>query len=155
MWTCPKCSRIFGKANQPHSCKKVSVESHFVNKETARRLFDFLLQQIDKHIGECKIVSLPCCVHLFGTYDFLAVLPKKEGIEIRFALNRKLDTPRLKISIPISSKAFKNCFDIVSKEEIDGEFMGWLKESYHLKTIDKISIVNKHAILVRRAKHVF
>lgn len=133
MWTCPNCDRIFQKANQPHSCKKVSVESHFENKENARELFDYLFRRIEENIGKCKIVSLPCCVHLFGTYEFLAVLPKKDGVEIRFALNRKLDTPRLKVSVPMSSRVFKNCFDISSKQELDREFMGWLKESYHLK----------------------
>lgn len=133
MWTCTNCNRIFEKANQPHSCKKVSVESHFINKTEAKDLFDYLLQQIEQNVGKCKIVSLPCCVHLFGTYDFLAVLPKKDGIEIRFALNRKIDTPRLKASVPMSRKVFKNCFYISNKNEIDSEFMGWLKESYHLK----------------------
>jgi hypothetical protein len=133
MWTCPNCDRIFQKANQPHSCQKISVEVHFKNKEKARNLFDYLHQRIEQNIGKCKIVSLPCCVHLFGTYDFLAVLPKKDRVEIRFALNRKLSTPRLKVSVPMSSKVFKNCFDIYTKQELDGEFMGWLKESYCLK----------------------
>lgn len=133
MWTCSNCDRVFQKANQPHSCKKVSLGSHFENKEKAKELFDFLHQQIEAKIGKCKIISLPCCVHLFGTYDFLAVLPKKDKVEIRFALSRKLNTPRLKVSIPISSKVFKNCFNIYTKQELDNEFMGWLKESYHLK----------------------
>jgi len=124
---------MFQKANQPHSCKKVLVGSHFKNKERAKELFDYLLRRIEESVGKCKIVSLPCCVHLFGTYDFLAVLPKKDRVEIRFSLGRKLNTPRLKVSVPLSSKAFKNCFDISSKQEIDGEFMDWLKESYHLK----------------------
>jgi len=133
MWTCPNCDRIFQKANQPHSCKKVSSESHFENKEKARELFDFVYEQIGTKIGKCKIVSLPCCVHLFGTYDFLAVLPKNDRVEIRFALNRKLNTPRLKVSVPMSDKVIKNCFDIYNTQELDNEFMGWLKESYHLK----------------------
>jgi hypothetical protein len=133
MWTCSTCSRVFGKTHQPHSCKKVSVESHFENKEKARALFDSLLRKIEERIGTCKIISLPCCIHLFGTYDFLAALPKKDGIEIRFALNRKLNTPRLKVSVLMSYKVFKNCFDIGRKEEIDSEFMGWVNESYHLK----------------------
>ena len=135
MWTCPNCGRIFKKAKQPHSCKKVSIESHFKNKSKAKELFDYLFESITTKVGKCKIVSLPCCVHLFGTYDFLAALPKKDKIEIRFALDRKIANPRLKVSVPLSSKTFKNCFDIYSKEEFDDEFMSWLKESYHLKDL--------------------
>jgi hypothetical protein len=133
MWTCPDCNRIFEKAKQPHSCRTVSLEQHFKNKQKAKELFDHLVRRIEESVGKCKVISLPCCVHLFGTYDFLAVLPKKDKVEIRFALNRKLNTPRLKVAVPMSSKVFKNCFDIASPHEIDREFMSWLKESYHLK----------------------
>jgi hypothetical protein len=133
MWTCSKCGRIFKKANQPHSCKKVPLEKHFQNKEKAKELFDYLVEQINSKIDKCRLISIPCCVHLFGKYDFLAALPKKDRLEIRFALDRKLDSPRLKQCAPMSSKVFKNCFDIYAKEEIDREFISWLKESYYLK----------------------
>jgi len=133
MWTCNICGRVFIKTKQPHSCKKVPFESHFKNKELAKELFSILFKRIEKNIGKCKIVSLPCCVHLFGTYDFLAVLPKKDSVEIRFALDRQLTNPKLTASISMSSKIYKNCFRISTKKEIDGEFIGWLKDSYHLK----------------------
>ncbi len=133
MWTCPKCGRIFSKAKQPHSCKKVPLEKHFVGKDKAKKLFDHLLNRVNKRVGKCKIISIPCCVHLFGKYDFLAALPKKDRLEIRFALDRNIDSHRLKICVPMSKKVFKNCFDINTKEEIDDEMIGWIKQSYHLK----------------------
>lgn len=131
MWTCPKCQRIFKKTGQPHSCHNVPLEQHFRNKEKAKELFDKLVKIINHKIGECKIISLPCCIHLFGKYDFLAALPKKNGLEIRLGLKRKIDSPRLKQCVPMSAKVFKNCFEISSKEDIDGELMEWLKESYN------------------------
>jgi hypothetical protein len=133
MWTCSSCGRIFEKANQPHSCQKVPLEEHFKNKEKARELFNFLSKIINENIGKCQVISLPCCVHLFGTYDFLAVLPKKEKIEIRFSLDRSLNSSRLIQSVPVSSYAFKNCVDINSVEEIDKELIDWIGEAYHLK----------------------
>lgn len=133
MWTCPKCGRIFKSTNQLHSCKKIPLERHFEGKEKAKEIFDHLVNQINSEIGKCKIVSIPCCVHLFGKYDFLAALPKKDRLEIRFALDQKLDSPRLKVCVPMSAKVFKNCFDICSKKEIDKEFIDWIKQSYHLK----------------------
>jgi hypothetical protein len=136
MWTCAKCGRIFEKAKQPHSCHKVPLEAHFKNKDKARELFDWLVKQLNKKIGKCKVISIPCCIHLFGSYDFLAVLPKKDKLEIRFGLDRKLDSPRLTQSVPVSSKYFKNCIDINNLREIDKELIGWLNEAYHLK--DKI-----------------
>ncbi len=133
MWTCIKCGRIFEKAKQPHSCNKIPLEQHFKNKDKAKGLFECLVEQINKKVGECKIISIPCCIHLFGNYDFLAVLPKINGLEIRFGLDRKLENSRLKQSIPVSLKSYKNCVDVNSKKEIDEELIRWLKEAYHLK----------------------
>lgn len=133
MWICSKCGRIFAKNKQPHSCHKIPLEQHFQNKAKAKEIFEYLVDQINKKIGKCNIISIPCCVHLFGKYDFLAALPKKDKLEVRFAFDKKIDSPRLKISVPMSNKIFKNCFDISSIKEIDDEFIGWLKASYHLK----------------------
>lgn len=133
MWTCPKCGRIFEKTKQPHSCNKVPLDFHFKNKAKAKELFDYLVKTIDTKIGKCQIISLPCCIHLFGKYDFLAALPKKDRLEIRFGINRKLDNPRLKQSVPISTSNIKNCIDITTKEEINNELIKWLNESYYLK----------------------
>jgi hypothetical protein len=133
MWTCPKCKRIFDKAAQPHSCHTIPLEEHFKNKKLAKELFEYLEKQITIRIGTCRRVSLPCCVHLFGTYDFLAALPKKDRLEIRFALDRKLDTPRLKQCVPLSGQHFKNCLDVSTIKEIDGELIEWVRRAYHLK----------------------
>ena len=133
MWTCTKCSRIFSKAKQPHSCQKIPLEQHFKNKEKAKGLFEGLVKQINKKVGQCQIISLSCCVHLFGSYEFLAILPKKNSLEIRFGLDRILESPRLKQSVPLSSKYYKNCIEVNSSREINQELMGWIQEAYHLK----------------------
>lgn len=133
MWKCNKCGRIFDKTNQPHTCQKIPLENHFKNKQKAEELFDVLLKKINENIGKAEVVSLPCCIHLFGKYDFLAALPKKDKIEIRFGLNRMLDSTRLKIAVPVSSKSYKNCIDIKEEPEIDQELLYWIKEAYYLK----------------------
>jgi len=130
MWTCPKCNRIFEKLKQPHSCNKFDLERHFQNKQKAKELFEYLVEQIRSKIGKCQIISIPCCIHLSGNHDFLAALPKKDKLEIRFSLNRVLDSSRLKQSVPISSKYYKNCIDIFEKAEINDELIKWLTESY-------------------------
>ncbi len=134
MWICKKCGRIFGKTKQPHSCQKIPVEEHFKNKGYAKEIFDCLVKKIRNDIGRCEIISIPCCIHLFGNYDFLAALPKKDKLEIRFVLNRRLSGPRLKMCVPMSAKIFKNCLNLYKVENIDDELTGWLTESYHLKS---------------------
>ncbi len=55
MWTCPKCQRIF----------------QIKHKELVKELFDKIAKKINQQVGKCKIISLPCCIHLFGKNDFL------------------------------------------------------------------------------------
>ncbi|MFA6981734.1 MAG: DUF5655 domain-containing protein, partial [Patescibacteria group bacterium] len=83
--------------------------------------------------GECKVISIPCCIHLYGNYDFLAALPRKDKLEIRFALNERIDSPKLKQCVQMSADVYKNCIDIFSNEDIDKELIKYLKNSYHLK----------------------
>ncbi len=134
MWTCSSCGRRFNKENQPHSCKTIPFNEHFKHKDKAKELFDYLLDQITDKIGKCEIISLPCCIHLFGKYDFLAALPKKDSLEIRFALERVLDDAKLTASVPLSTKTYKNCLVIVSTKDINYELLEILREAYFLKS---------------------
>lgn len=97
-------------------------------------LFGILKQSIADKVGPVKVISLPCCIHLFGTYDFLAVLPKRRGVlEIRFGLDRALKNKRIFVSVPTSKTSYKNCLRIGSGKEIDAELLGWIRESYNVK----------------------
>lgn len=132
MWTCPKCGRIFKRKGQMHSCRKYPKEKHFENKEYAKDLYKILLKSIDNKVGKVKEISLPCCIHLFGKYDFIAILTKKDHLEIRFALDEKLNSKRIINCVPLSKKKFKNVLKVYEKKEIDKELMGWLKRSCEL-----------------------
>lgn len=133
MWTCQTCGRIFEKIGQPHSCQKIPLEQHFKHKEKAKVLFDFLYKQIADKIGVCKVISLPCCIHLFGHYDFLAALPRKDRLELHFALKHKLDSSRVQQSALVSSKNVMHSIFLVSQEDINEELLNWLYEAYYLK----------------------
>lgn len=130
MWTCSKCKRIFEKTGQMHSCRKIPLEEHFKNKEKAKEIFDYLFEEINDKIRKCKIISLPCCIHLFGSNDFLAAIPKKDSLEIRFSLSRKLENPRVIQAVLVSAKQYKNCIEIYQKKEIDSDLIELISEAY-------------------------
>ena len=132
-WTCKKCGRIFLKKNQMHSCKSYPIDLHFKNKDRAKKLYAQLLKITEKKVGKCKEVSLPCCIHWFGTYDFIALLPKKDKLEIRFALDEKIKSKRIFSTVPLSKNNYKNCLYVEKKEDIDKELIGWIKRSYNFK----------------------
>jgi hypothetical protein len=133
MWECPKCGRIFKKRKQAHSCRRVPIEQHFKGKEHAKNIFEYLLGKIETEIGDIKIVSLPCCIHLFGQYDFVAALPKKDRLEIRFVLDRPIKETGIKRTVKMSSVAYKHVVDINSNDDVNKDLLNWINISYHLK----------------------
>lgn len=131
-WQCPKCNRTFSRTRQPHSCRTVSLDDH-LRQDGPRSLFARLVAEVTSDVGKCDVLSLPCCIHLVGRYDFLAVLPKKDRLEVRFVLERELTDPRVKRSVPVSKKLFKHCVDIETAEDIDEVMLEWIREAYHLR----------------------
>lgn len=135
MWICSKCKRTFKRTNQQHSCKTIPLEQHFKNKPLAKELFNYLTKEIDNKIGSFEIISLPCCIHLFGNYDFLAVLPYKDRLEIRFASEEKITSSKVIQSVNLSQKTIKYCVNIKNTQDVDYQLLQWLKISYNLKNI--------------------
>ncbi|MBN2100712.1 hypothetical protein JW710_02360 [Candidatus Dojkabacteria bacterium] len=133
-WTCPKCGRIFQKKNQPHSCRNIPLSDHFKNKDLAKKIYKKLYEETKKKVGPCKEISLPCCIHWFGTYDFIALLPKKDRLEVRLALDVKLKKKRIFATVPLSKTLSKNCLNLYSENEIDDELLDWIKKSYEFKS---------------------
>lgn len=84
MWKCPECKREFLKTNQTHSCVVYSIENHFKGKEDiGKPIFYQLVKKIEKNIGPLKIESLPCCIHLVGSYTFCGVWIGKDKIKCK------------------------------------------------------------------------
>ena len=133
MWACPKCNRTFQKAHQMHSCKSYPIELHFKDRDNVKLIYDKLLKAVNTKIGICQEISLPFCIHWYGTYEFIALLAKKDKLEIRFTLHREIKKPRIYTSVSVSSKSFKNCLHLNTVKDIDSELLGWIRESYFLK----------------------
>jgi hypothetical protein len=133
LWTCPKCKRRFRKENQAHSCKHYPLDNHFKGKEKiARPLFNFLKGKVKKDIGNFKVVSLPCCIHLETSFSFAGVYARRDRIRIFFTLDHELKSPRIDKFTRTSKNRYLYTIDIKSRDEIDKELLGWLSLAYHL-----------------------
>jgi hypothetical protein len=132
-WRCPRCDRVFRRTRQQHSCRTVRLEEHVAPGDAMREVFDELLARVHREIGAAEVVVLPCCIHLSGTHDFLAVLPRKARLEVRFSLRREIESPRITHATRISDTKYKHSTDVATVHDIDEELLGWLREAYHLE----------------------
>jgi len=134
LWKCSKCHREFAKTKQSHSCTIYPIEKHFENKDHARELFDYLVSEINKKVGQIKIESLPCCIHMVSSYTFGAVWAMKNGIRIDFRLDHEIKTKKLHKTNHISANRYLFYFDLKEKSEINSMLLSWIKESYLLNS---------------------
>lgn len=129
-WTCSKCGRVFAKVNQSHSCKVFPLENHFKNKPFARELFDYLLTKLK--ILKFSVDSVTCCIHLVSKSTFAAVWALSDGIRIDFRLNFSVKSKRFSNVVKMSANRYLYFVDVKRKDELDGELISWIKESYKL-----------------------
>jgi hypothetical protein len=133
IWKCPKCKRIFKRAKQQHSCISYPIEKHFERKEYAKELYGNLKKIVQKRVGSFRVESLPCCIHFVtkGAYTFAAVFVLKDRIRLHIASEELPKSDRVKKSSKISSMRYLYSIDIKNKDEIDAEFIGRIKQSFH------------------------
>jgi hypothetical protein len=132
MWRCPKCGRSFQRSGQSHSCRVVGLDEHFTAKPEARALFDRLLRDATETVGPCEVVPLKCCIHLSADADFLAVLPKRDRLEVRFALPEELHHARVTRSTRINAAAVKHSVEIAAVDDIDDELRSWIRRAHQM-----------------------
>jgi hypothetical protein len=98
-----------------------------------RPLFDQLLARVRDEVAVCDVIALPCCVHLgSGASDFLAVLPRKRHLEIRFTLDHALAGPRIQRSSRIAAHRHKHSVHLTDPGELDDILLGWVREAHQL-----------------------
>lgn len=133
MWQCPKCSRTFKKNNQTHSCKIYTQEEHLKNKDDSiKELYFTLLSIIKEQIGDYKIDSIQCCIHLVFQSTFIAIKPQKSNLKIFFVSKEPIKSKRIIKQEKYSSNRTNNTLKISKIEDIDNELIDWFKEAYDL-----------------------
>lgn len=129
VWVCPTCGRSFRRSGQVHSCRVVTLDEHFRGKPTLRVLFDRLVAAVNDAAGPCEVVPLPCCIHLSQGHDFLAVLPRRDRLEVRFTLSEQLHHPRVTRSARTGATGVKHSVDVRSVDDMDEELLDWIRQA--------------------------
>ncbi len=135
MWTCKKCNREFIKTNQSHSCVVYPIDNHFKGKgEKSKFLFNALVKSIKDNIGKLKVEALPCCIHIVSHYTFCGVWILKDKIRLDFRVDYQIVSKRFVKVEKLSANRTLYFVEIKEVDDIDSELLGWLRDSYNLKS---------------------
>lgn len=92
-------------------------------EKIARPLYDKLKASIKENIGPFKVEPLPCCIHSVGTHTFAAVYALRDKIRIHFALDYKLESPRIDRFTRMLANRYLYSIDVEKEDEINRELI--------------------------------
>jgi hypothetical protein len=82
-------------------------------------------------IGPFTLAVAKSAITLKGSRrGFAGIVPKPAGLRGYLDLQRVVDDPRITTAEPYTKRLFVHHFRITTLDELDDEFVGWLREAY-------------------------
>jgi Domain of unknown function (DUF5655) len=132
MWQCRKCERLFANRNQSHFCSRYTLREHLAGKSpSAVALFRQFAKSV-KRCGPVRVVAEKTRIAFQVRMSFAAVSLRRDRIVGHVVLARRLENPRFTKIETISPRNHVHCFCFRSREEMDREVLGWLREAYRV-----------------------
>jgi hypothetical protein len=131
MFTCPKCDRQLGNANQWHNCVIIPIDSLFEKKDPDLVLiFDRILTELID-LESVAVSATQNCIVFVHRQTFLIIRPMKKQLDIKFYSPEKIEDSVVMKSIPYSGR-YENHILISKMDEVTKEVLDFLKQSYRL-----------------------
>ena len=130
LWSCPACGRKFAKSRQWHSCRPVSVKSHFEGKDPRlKELFNHLCRELKK-FGPLRIDAVGSGINLVPKHHMGGVRVLKDRLHVGFLVSRAIENPRIARNRQVGPSAYTHAVTLTDESELDAELLSWLKEAF-------------------------
>jgi hypothetical protein len=130
LWQCPACGRAFANRNQSHACGRHALEPHFAARDAVvRALFDAVAAAIAR-IGPVTVLPEKTRIAFQVRMSFAAVVPRRRWLDGHLVLARRVEHPRFRRVETFSPRNHLHVFRLERPEEVDAEFVAWLREAY-------------------------
>jgi hypothetical protein len=130
LWTCPVCGRPFANRNQSHSCGRHTLREYLAGKPPKVIALFRSFVQLVRRCGPVLVIPEKTRIAFQVRMSFAAVSIRSDRIVGHVVLARRLDNPRFTKIESISRRNHIHSFCIHSEEELDDEFLAWLREAY-------------------------
>ena len=132
-WTCPTCGRRFHRAGQTHVCDTTTVEDHLRDRDPAVvALFHAFVRAV-QDAGPFEYSPIKAQIGFRGQKRiFAGVRLTRQGLEGYLDLPRSVDSSRFRNVAPYTRRLFVHHFVLMSLDQLDAEFTGWIHEAYQV-----------------------
>ena len=133
MWECPRCGRAFANTNQTHTCAALGdLDAHFRGRQPhVRETFERILSAV-REFGPVTVLPEKTRIALHMRMSFAAFMPRIRWLDGHLVLARIIHSGRFRRVETYSPRNVLHAFRLVSPDEVDEEFIGWLAEAYHV-----------------------
>ena len=132
-WSCPRCDREFGRANQSHACiPGNSVDASFRTRPEQRPIYDAILKHLKK-LGPVHADAVQVGVFLKSDRKLAELRPKTKWLQCSLYLPGALDDPRVDRADRYGVKVI-NKIKLRTVDDVDEQFCEWLTDAYDYNT---------------------
>ncbi|MEJ2152154.1 MAG: DUF5655 domain-containing protein [Gemmatimonadota bacterium] len=134
LWTCPQCGNTFTTPNQWHSCGQFDLEAHFesVDEEVELRYQRFA--GMVRSCGPVRIIPQKTRIAFQVRTRFAILTPYKSHVIGGLILDEPIKSDRFTKVESCGPHAHEHTFRLGKLEELDDEFMGWIRRAYSVGT---------------------
>lgn len=137
LWRCPQCGKRFVTKNLSHSCRRISEAERLKGKtEHVVWLYRRIVKLLRQIAGGGPLYLNPgkSGIAFQARMRFGGVVLRKDSVELRFILRRRLDSPRIARLIAYAPQTYGHHLIVRDAADFDTELQAWLAESYRVGT---------------------
>jgi hypothetical protein len=134
-WTCPRCDREFGRANQAHECAPGIPVAELLSRHPS--WVAEIYTKIIAHLGSLGPIhedAVDVGIFLKSDRKIGEFRPLVRSTQLYLFLPDHRHHPRISRSIRTGSDRYVHLIKITRADEVDDQLLGWLTESYDMNT---------------------
>jgi hypothetical protein len=130
-WTCPECSRRFGREGQGHDCAPaLTLEEYFATGPAFERpVFEVVRAHLEG-LGPIDVEPVSVGIFFKRRRTVVQLRPMTRWVAVGFILGRRLESPRLSRKVIGSGARWWHVVNVREPSEVDDELRSWLAEAY-------------------------
>jgi hypothetical protein len=139
LWKCSKCGRRFANRNQSHSCGRYGLRHHFTAAERhVRPIYDAFVRAV-RDCGPVIVLPEKTRIAFQVRMSFAQLTPHRKWIDGHLVLARPVRNPMFRSVQTFSPRNHLHVFRLSSIEEINPEFIAFLREAYAVGRQDHLT----------------
>jgi hypothetical protein len=132
LWKCARCGRRFANRNQSHFCSRHALAEHLRGRDPRVIALYRRFVQMVRRCGRVSILPEKTRIAFQVRMSFAVVSFRRNKLRGHVVLARRLENPRFLRIDTISPRNHVHHFELRSRNDLDREFLGFLREAYRV-----------------------